>query len=60
VVLAPSIRGRGALLSPVIEETLARYLLLRVVERLAGTWAAVAVTALLADAGHRPAENPAA
>lgn len=37
---------------PVIEETLARYLLLRAIEWLAGSGVAVAVTALLFGAGH--------
>jgi membrane protease YdiL (CAAX protease family) len=42
----------AVVLTPVIEETLARYLLLRAVERLAGSWVAVAVTAVLFGAGH--------
>jgi membrane protease YdiL (CAAX protease family) len=42
----------AAILTPVIEETLARYLLFRSIERLAGSWVAIAVTAILFGAGH--------
>ncbi|GIH78291.1 CPBP family intramembrane glutamic endopeptidase [Planobispora longispora] len=42
----------AALLTPVIEEILARYLLLRLIEHLAGTWTAVGMTAILFGAGH--------
>jgi membrane protease YdiL (CAAX protease family) len=42
----------AVILTPVIEETVARYLLLRMVERLAGSWVAVGVTAVLFGAGH--------
>ncbi|GII05500.1 CPBP family intramembrane glutamic endopeptidase [Planobispora takensis] len=41
----------AAVLTPVIEETLARYLL-RLIEHLAGTWTALGVTAVLFGAGH--------
>ncbi len=42
----------AVILTPMIEETLARYLLLRSVERLAGSWIAVGVTAVLFGAAH--------
>ena len=42
----------AAVLTPIIEETLSRYLLLRAVERLAGSWTAVGVTAVLFGTGH--------
>jgi membrane protease YdiL (CAAX protease family) len=42
----------AAILTPVVEELLARYLLLRSVESLTGSWVAVGVTAVLFGAGH--------
>jgi membrane protease YdiL (CAAX protease family) len=42
----------AVILTPIVEEVFARYLLLRFVEYLAGTWVAVALTGVLFGAGH--------
>lgn len=42
----------AVVLTPIVEEVLARYLLFRFVEYLFGTWVAVGVTAVLFGIGH--------